>query len=74
MARMRPIASDPQPMLSPLTDAAVEGDAGCELSPAEQHALLRCAPLSTAEFKAVGRLVGRGDLSLGRLLRRHHPR
>lgn len=71
---MRPIASDVQQMLTP-SDPAFAGrgpSAGAALSPAEQHALRRSAPLTTAEFKAVAQLVDRRDLPLRRLLRQQH--
>lgn len=42
------------------------------MTPAEQHALQRSAPLSKADFKAAGELVARGDLPLRRVLRRRH--
>lgn len=73
MARMRPIASDGQ---------QAAGDDGGQpaivggrppaptLTPAEQHALSRCVPLSTSEFKAIGDLADRGRLPLGAILRR----
>ncbi len=45
------------------------GRAGGALTPAEQHALQRSTPLSSAEFQAVGQLLENGDLPLRHLLR-----
>ena len=70
VAHMRPIASGVQQMLKqPSAGGSVRGDPRAALSPGEQRALRRCAPLSTAEFKAVGELIARRRLPL-RLLRR----
>lgn len=57
-------------MLSPSTSGFAGTSGGGELSPAEQHALRRSAPLTATEFKAVGELVDSGRLPLRRLLPR----
>ena len=72
VTRKRPIGSDVPKMLTTSNRGSAGRDRGVALSPAEQRALRRSAPLSTAQFKAVGHLVERGDLPLRRLLRRHH--
>ena len=74
MARTRPIASDAQQMRSAHDPGSLARDprAGVTLSPAQEHALRRSAPLSTREFKTVGQLVNRGDLPLRHLLGRRH--
>ena len=69
VALMRPIASDLQQMRKPDREP-VRGDPGAALSPVEQRALRLRAPLSTAQFKAVAKLLERGDLPLRRVLRR----
>ncbi len=78
MTRTRPTASDVHQTFV-AGDAAMVDDGGqverrppdaAVLSPAQQRALSRCAPLSTAEFKVVGRLVDRGNLPLRWILRR----
>ena len=78
MARKRRTASDVQPDAPDAGSAARNPDAATNpdaaMSPAEQHALQRSAPLSTADFKAIGELVERGDLPLRRLFRRYRPR
>jgi hypothetical protein len=40
---------------------------GSDLTPAEQHALRRSAPLSPAKFEELGRLAARGINPLRRL-------
>ena len=72
MARMRPIAPDAQQVLRASDPGSLDRQRYVEaaLSPSEQHALRRSAPLSKAQFKAVGELVEHGDLPLRRLLRR----
>jgi hypothetical protein len=72
----QPIATDGPQMLtaSDVRSDAEGADPNAVLTPAEQHALHRSAPLSTTEFKAVGRLVERGTLPLRRIFRRRHAK
>jgi hypothetical protein len=75
VARLRPTASDVQQTLTgPLADAdrdhAGPGAPTGALSPAQAHALRRCAPLNSAEFKARRQLVQRGNLTLRGILLR----
>jgi len=48
-------------------DHAPSGPVGSGLTPAEQHALRRSAPLSPAKFEELGRLAARGINPLRRL-------
>ena len=74
VTRKRPIASDVPQMLGSSKRGLAGRDRDVALSAGEQRALRRSAPLSTAQFKAVGELVERGELPLRRFLRRHHAR
>ena len=74
MARKRPTASDvPQIPASPGPSLRVvaQPDGNDALTHAQTHALRRCAPLNTAEFKAQRLVVAQQHrFSVQRILRR----
>lgn len=78
MARKRPIASDVPQTLADLDGAIFDSsrsargalDDGGALSHAQMRALRRCAPLTSAEFKAHRQLAGPRKLSLRSILHR----
>jgi hypothetical protein len=78
VARKRPTASDvPQLPADPaaLESALAQADADDALTHAQTHALRRCAPLNTAEFKAQRLVVAQQHrFSVQRILRRSAAR
>lgn len=78
MARERPTASDvPQISAHPAASPRVvtEPDRDEALTHAQTHALRRCAPLNTAEFKAQRLVVAQQHrFSVQRILRRSSAR
>ena len=74
VARKRPTASDVSP-IPPVLDVPPPHGATHRpdsLTQAEAHALRRCAPLTSADFRARGRQVQERRLSLRQILARDH--
>jgi hypothetical protein len=72
VARERPTASDVSQIPAVLDVRPVRGapDRPDALTQAQAHALRRCAPLTSADFKARGHEVRRRGLSLRQILAR----